>query len=89
MAKLAGQGGQYLSWMTTAFILLCAPLSWAALGAVNDVAPDSRTDGINVIENNQLPLFDNRFRIDHEVKEITLLFFRRSGSPPVILVRPD
>ncbi|MCJ8270273.1 MAG: TIGR03503 family protein, partial [Psychrosphaera sp.] len=89
MAKLAGQGRQRFSWMTTAFLLLCAPLSWIALGAANDVVPDSRTDGINIIDNNQLPLLDNRFRIDHEVKEITLLFFRRSGSPPVILVRPD
>lgn len=38
---------------------------------------------------NQLPFFDNRFRIDAEVDEITLLMFRRRGSPAVILVRPD
>lgn len=38
---------------------------------------------------NQIPFFDNRFRIDADVDEITLLMFRRQGSPAVILVRPD
>ena len=38
---------------------------------------------------NQIPYFDNRFRIDAQVDEVTLLFYRKSGSPPVILVRPD
>lgn len=90
MAKLAGQGGQLFRCLAAFFILLCAQLSSTALGAANGQTSDSRTDGINIIDNNnQLPLLDNRFRIDHEVKEITLLFFRRSGSPPVILVRPD
>ncbi|CAI87019.1 TIGR03503 family protein [Pseudoalteromonas translucida] len=38
---------------------------------------------------NEIPLLDNRFRIDSKVAEITLLFFRKPGSPAVILVRPD
>ena len=38
---------------------------------------------------NQIPYFDNRFRIDAQLEEITLLFYRRLGSPPIILVRPD
>jgi uncharacterized protein (TIGR03503 family) len=38
---------------------------------------------------NQIPYFDNRFRIDAELDEITLLFYRRRGSRPIILVRPD
>jgi uncharacterized protein (TIGR03503 family) len=38
---------------------------------------------------NQIPYFDNRFRIDDNLEEITLLFYRRSGSQPIILVRPD
>jgi uncharacterized protein (TIGR03503 family) len=38
---------------------------------------------------NQIPYFDNRFRIDAEIKEITLLFYRKRGARPVILVRPD
>lgn len=38
---------------------------------------------------NQIPYFDNRFRIDANIEEITLLFYRKSGTPPIILVRPD
>lgn len=56
---------------------------------LSDKIKKIRDDGIKVLDNNQIPLLDNRFRVDHEVKEITLLFFRSEGSPPVILVRPD
>ncbi|OKY25567.1 TIGR03503 family protein [Thalassotalea sp. PP2-459] len=38
---------------------------------------------------NRVPYFDNRFHIDAQLEEITLLFYRRSGTPPIILVRPD
>lgn len=38
---------------------------------------------------NSIELLQNRFRIDYEVAEITMIFFREFGSAPVILVRPD
>ena len=38
---------------------------------------------------NQIPYFDNRFRIDAKLEEITLIFFRLRGSKPIILVQPD
>ena len=38
---------------------------------------------------NQIPYLDNRFRIDENIEEITMLFYRSSGSQPIILVRPD
>lgn len=38
---------------------------------------------------NEIPYFDNRFRIDSELEEITLVFFRKRGSTPIILVQPD
>ena len=38
---------------------------------------------------NQIPYFDNRFRIDANIEEITLLFYRTHGSAPIILVQPD
>jgi len=38
---------------------------------------------------NEIKLLNNRFRIDHKVDEITLLFFRKRGSSPVILIQPD
>ncbi|WP_372822935.1 TIGR03503 family protein [Pseudoalteromonas shioyasakiensis] len=40
-------------------------------------------------EQNEIPLLDNRFRIDYKVNEITLLFFRKPGSPAVVLVQPN
>lgn len=40
-------------------------------------------------EQNELKILDNRFRIDYKVDEITLVFFRKQGSPAIILVRPD
>jgi uncharacterized protein (TIGR03503 family) len=38
---------------------------------------------------NQVPYFDNRFRLDAQLEEITLIFYRKSGSTPIILIRPD
>ncbi|MEO2266658.1 TIGR03503 family protein [Pseudoalteromonas sp. YIC-656] len=50
----------------------------------------SEQDKLTILEdNNEIPLFNNRFRIDHDIDKITLLFFRRQGSPAVVLVRPD
>ena len=36
-----------------------------------------------------IPLLDNRFRIDYGVKEITFIIKRKPGTPSVMLVRPD
>ena len=36
-----------------------------------------------------IPLLDNRFRIDYGVKEITFIVTRKPGTSSVILVRPD
>ena len=83
MAKLTTL--RQVCYKLSAAIILCFSLLPQAMAA-----SDTRLDGIEVIANkNQLPLLDNRFRIDHNVKEITLLFFRKSGTAPVILVRPD
>jgi len=38
---------------------------------------------------NEIPYFDNRFRIDAKLEEITLIFFRTRGSKPIILVQPN
>lgn len=37
----------------------------------------------------QLPLLGDRFRIDHHVDEITMVFFRNQLSDPVVLILPD
>ncbi|MFT6207717.1 MAG: hypothetical protein ACJA0T_001630, partial [Colwellia sp.] len=38
---------------------------------------------------NQIPYFDNRFRIDEQLDEVTLIFYHRRGAKPIILIRPD
>ena len=38
---------------------------------------------------NSIQLLNNRFRIDNDVAEVTMVFFRESGSAPIVLVRPD
>ncbi|GLR70157.1 TIGR03503 family protein [Agaribacter marinus] len=38
---------------------------------------------------NSIQLLNNRFRIDSDVKKVTLIFFREYGSAPIVLVRPD
>jgi len=38
---------------------------------------------------NGIKLLQNRFRIDYEIDEITMVFFREFGSAPVVLVQPD
>lgn len=38
---------------------------------------------------NSIELLQNRFRIDYKVDEITMIFFRKFGSAPIVLVRPD
>lgn len=50
----------------------------------------SLTAGANeVFAPSDIPLLDNRFRIDYGVKEITFIVTRKPGTPSVILVRPD
>ena len=58
-----------------------------------DAAEEPYDSGFEILQDlptkNQIPLFDNRFRIDENVEEITLLLFRKRGSASVVLVRPD
>jgi uncharacterized protein (TIGR03503 family) len=42
-----------------------------------------------IYENRDIPLIDNRFRIDYGVDKATFLLYREKGSLPSILVRPD
>lgn len=84
MAKLIG------------FLLLCISLQLAAQDTVPPVEATPAAEdptGLSLLPDlpakNQIPLFDNRFRIDYEVEEITMVFFRKRGSASVILVKPD
>lgn len=72
----------------------CFLLTFNSLGQQPQVTPDSEID-ISPLEElgddyqNSIKLLQNRFRIDYEVEEITMVFFREFGSAPVVLVRPD
>ncbi|XPF95505.1 TIGR03503 family protein [Colwellia sp. RE-S-Sl-9] len=55
--------------------------------ADDDVPQVNYYDSDNVT--NQIPYFDNRFRIDANIDELKLIFYRKRGSQPIILVRPD
>jgi len=77
MAKI----GRSKFFILTAGILL----SMQAYGQQQPKVDYYKSDNIT----NQIPYFDNRFKIDADIEEITLLFYRISGTPPIILVRPD
>lgn len=87
MAKLSTLLLGSLLWFST---MLCAEEHAAADNNVQSILHDS---GFSLLPDlplkNQIPLLDNRFRIDENVSEITLLFFRRRGSASVVLVQPD
>jgi uncharacterized protein (TIGR03503 family) len=50
---------------------------------------DSPLTQLGTDYHNGIELLQNRFRIDFEVDEITMIFFRDFGSAPVVLVQPD
>ena len=61
---------------------------------VNASLPSSFSKGkIDFIEGNNktniIPLLNNRFRLDANLDEITMIFYRERGSKPVILIKPD
>ena len=55
----------------------------------NDALDTSPLTDLGDEYTNSIQLLQNRFRVDYNVKEITMVFFREYGSAPVVLVRPD
>lgn len=76
---------------------LCFALFSLSLAAKQDIVnPTSAAvseTGLTILDHlpvrNQIPLLDNRFRIDEGVQSITMVFFRRQGTASIVLVRPD
>lgn len=56
-----------------------------------EAVPEERSpiESLGSQYHNSIELLRNRFRIDNNVKEVTMVFFREYGSAPVVLVRPD
>ena len=87
-----------LMWASLFLVgLMCPALSAEAMQAApaqqTQEATTEPNTGVHelpaVSSSNQIPLLDNRFRIDYAVEEITLVFFRKKGSPSIVLVKPD
>jgi len=76
-----------------AHIINATIVSIACLTAPSVIAQEEQKTEVEYYKQdnitNRIPYFDNRFKIDAELEEITLIFYRESGSPPIILVRPD
>lgn len=75
-------------------IWLCLGMAQAqqlnqSTGSLNQLGDDSPLSLIPEGFNNSTTLLDNRFRIDKEVEQVTLLLFRNYGSGPVVIIRPD
>ncbi|MCC2615532.1 TIGR03503 family protein [Aestuariibacter halophilus] len=71
--------------------LLGFPL-WAQQAPTTETPPPKEVSPIRSLGgdyHNSIKLLQNRFRIDYQVDEITMVFFREYGSAPVVLVRPD
>lgn len=91
-------GGKNKSFFTMmSSLLLTASLAFSSHAITNPSSEDGTADkgspSLELLKNfkgkNQIKLLNNRFRIDYEVDELVLLMFRKHGSPPVVLVRPD
>lgn len=89
MAKLI----QRLGWWAVLALLSHSALTTNVLAQTSQETAVAKSQGIeelpSVTGSNQIPILNNRFRIDYEVKELTLVFFRTPGSPAVVLVKPD
>lgn len=76
--------------MTRVFLSLILIALSASSVAMDE---DTKKYGLTMLKRdgvqNEVPLLNNRFRIDYKVDEVTMLFFRRPGAPAVVLVQPD
>ncbi len=79
------------------FSLFISTAAWSLPGAslpkILDPTKAQAQPKLEMLKNfngkNQIKLLNNRFRIDYEVDELLLLLFRKHGSTPIVLVRPD
>ncbi len=79
-------------WIPAFFLFFTAITAHAQDNAPMEDTPESPSSPLLTLGDeyhNSIKLLQNRFRIDHNVEEITMIFFRRRGSAPVVLVRPD
>lgn len=82
------------------FAIICAYLVLTLIGhsalanvTMTDATKAETQTKLEFLKNfkgqNEIRLLNNRFRVDYEVEEVMMLFFRKHGSAPVVLVQPD
>lgn len=68
-------------------------LCWLGMASAQEPTQEPAQSGFRMLEDlpvgNQIPLLDNRFRIDDGIESITMVLFRRPGTASIVLVRPD
>lgn len=73
--------------------LFLSVLCWFGMASAQERAQTPAQAGLRMLEDlpvgNQIPLLDNRFRIDDGIESITMVLFRRPGTASIVLVRPD
>ncbi|MCC5855336.1 MAG: TIGR03503 family protein [Idiomarina sp.] len=70
--------------------LLSFPLAIGVAAAADEPADPRRA--MRLLESpprQQIPLADDRFRIDYEIEEVTLVFFRDPDTAPIVVILPD
>jgi len=75
---------KFLSVIVCTWAFFTAPAS-----AQDTLSVSSKVVPIGTEYQNSIQLLNNRFRIDSDVSEVTIVFFREYGSAPIVLVRPD
>ncbi len=91
MVRAFGVNKPKLKSLWSAFLVLamCCPMFVGAQQQTNEKVDTSPLQELGDEYHNSIKLLQNRFRIDYQVDEITMVFFREFGSAPVVLVRPD
>lgn len=95
---MAGSSKQHFGIIFAVALWFMSPFAWSqqvtnitqedmALVAPNTATQNNPVQKIT--NNNHIPILNNRFRIDHEVDSVTMVFFRELGSAPVVLVQPN
>jgi uncharacterized protein (TIGR03503 family) len=78
-----------------AFVVLLIVGALPSFAAADLMSPTSPVNvpKLNFIKNyagkNEIKILNNRFRVDYHVEEVMLLFFRKQGSKPIVLIQPD
>jgi uncharacterized protein (TIGR03503 family) len=85
-----GENNKVISRVYAGMVMLSVALSLPLFAQTSsEVKETSPITTLGSAYQNSIELLRNRFRIDHNVNEVTMVFFREFGSSPIVLVRPD